>query len=60
MNFKMSKNSEIKFQVYMLTFYVHTQIFVGKKLCGMYKKDKKKVPYVVVLEHQKLSFLHEI
>lgn len=39
--------------------FVHKFSWKNNILCGVYKKDKKKIMYVVVLHHQNLSFLHE-
>jgi hypothetical protein len=41
-NFEVPKNSKIKFLVYIVTFYVRTQVSWENNIsCGMYKKYKK-------------------
>jgi hypothetical protein len=56
----MSKKTDIKFLVYIVTSYVRSQVFVEKQyFVWCVQKRQKNVLYVVVLQHQNLSFLHE-
>jgi hypothetical protein len=55
----MSKKIDIKYLVYIVTSYVCSQVFVEKQhfVWCVQKRQKKNVLYVVVLQHQNLSFL---
>ena len=56
----MLKKIDINFLVYIVTFYVRTQVFVEKQhFVWCVQKRQKNMLYVVVLQHQNLSFLQE-
>jgi hypothetical protein len=57
---KMSKKSDIIFLVYIVISYVRSQVFVEKQhFVWCVQKRQKNILYVVVLQHQNLSFLQE-
>jgi hypothetical protein len=54
----MSKKFEIKFRLYIQTFYVRTQVLRERKFYVGCVKKTKNVRCIIRLEHQNLSSLH--